>query len=431
MSINYGPISITNGLISNVILRNSTRHWKATNMIYDLGIWESPSLPGNPFSKAGAKTQTIIDAVGPNGTTLPIWKTTGLTSSYGGIYCTTASIDSDKAYRISYWEKRVTNSTGTYGNHYFGLNGYGSPSGVQYLAGSTPITNPYFWYRGYNQLPSGWFLTVAIVQPYTYSGGNHDDSAVWYPDGTKYQNNSYHFKWLPGTTTARPRTLTIYNGNNAAMEHYSCCTKMELIDGTEPPIDDLIHGRTVRIRDAVTQSYVFLFETTQQDNAKERPADTTSLIMDFDIPDITFTSNDTFSISMWVYADSGANPLIQRDGDTSNNLQIELDASNQVIVKQKNGTTFTRGTLTSSTWKHLTVAVNNKVGKLYIDGIQQSSSFTFTNSFNGSGLIRVGRSRYNWTTNIPGHLYNDIKIFDRELPSEEILSIYNATKDLY
>lgn len=77
----------------------------------------------------------------PWGKPTVVWKGT---NTNAGIYYTPFPIDNTKTYRMTWWEKRVTNAAATYGRYYAGLNGYGSVNGVMRVGSTAHNTNPYF-----------------------------------------------------------------------------------------------------------------------------------------------------------------------------------------------------------------------------------------------------------------------------------------------
>ncbi|MFA5131424.1 MAG: LamG domain-containing protein [Patescibacteria group bacterium] len=213
------------------------------NLTLNYRVWKDGQTGSiGTFALYGAANSRVI-AADPWGREVPVWKS-GIT---GGIYNSAIPIDNTKLYRMSWWEKRVTNAGATSARYYAGLNGYGSVSGVINLAAGTYNTNPYFWSTNTvpseAQLPVGqWVLVVAHVFPYTYTGTTrHPDSGVYKTSGF-FANTTVDFKWAPETTTARGRTLAVYQGNDANIVHYTVYPRFDVVDGTEPSVQDLLNG---------------------------------------------------------------------------------------------------------------------------------------------------------------------------------------------
>jgi len=426
MGGSIGPIIILDGMVS-LFDTNNQNNKRNVPLIYDTSIWENGSLPGTPFGKVGVAIQTMENHTDPWGNTQPIWKTTnGTGSQYGGIYMSSRTVNPKKLYRLSYWENRVFNGPGeTYGRHYFGCNGYGSPNGIGNLSNTTPNTNPYFWSTSYNRLPiNSWFLISGHIHPYTYtSTDEHPNSGRWNVDGTKIGNISTDYRMFEGTTSIRPRSLTTYYAKDTTSIHHSLYPRMDVVDGTEPSIDDLLHNRTHRMVDAYSKKNIFVNKSCY-DNSKlsfnNKKENTINL------GDVGVLGN-TFSIGAWVYSDSFSstyNPIICRDGNTNNNFSFGFNTNGSVKINQLNGTSFNRGSCSVDTWYHIVVSINNLVGKLYINGVQQGVSFTFTNSFNDTGNIKIGTcGSYYYNGNV-----NLSQIYNRGLNNDEINQNFNSTR---
>jgi hypothetical protein len=160
-----------------------------------------------------------------------------------GIYHSAQAIDNTKLYRMSWWEKRVTNAEATYARYYAGLNGYGSVNGVRNLSNGAYNTNPYFWSANHSSLTEDqWFLVVGHVFPYSHTGtSKHPDSGRYTINGL-IGATSADYKWAPETATARSRTLSVYQGNDPGVVHYTVYPRLDVVDGTEPSIQELLNG---------------------------------------------------------------------------------------------------------------------------------------------------------------------------------------------
>ena len=434
MGSTIGPNIVINGLVSLFDTTN-VKNLLNKSLLYDTSTWSSGSLPGSPFS-AWASHNSIINATDPWGDTNEIWQAGGGTtgqpnsdySAQGGIYCSTRPIKSTDLYRMSYWENRKTNTTGTYGRYYFGCNGYGAVSGIGNLGSGTANTNPYFWSTAHTGLPIDiWFLVVGHIHPYTYTSyAEHVDSGRWNVDGTKIGNINTDYKFLEGTTSVRPRTLTTYYAKDTTTLHHSLYPRMDLVDGTEPSLDDLLHNRPHRMIDSFSKKNVFVNKTSYDAELLTFDISNEDTVNLGDIEDL----GDSFTMGAWVYVDSFSstfNPILSRDGNTLNNFSFGFNINGKIKISQYGGSSFNRGSISSEQWYHIMVSMDNKVGTLYINGISQSTSFTFPNSFSDVGDIKVGAmntSYFNGNINLT-HIYN------RSLSSSEILRNYNSSKSKF
>ena len=229
-----GNLNINNGIIE-------TKH---KPLIMDYTIWEDGQTGTiGSFGQYSSNNQRVR-GLDPWGNETILWQGISLEGSTAGtgIYHSAVPIDNTKTYRMSWWEKRVTNATATYARYYAGLNGYGSVAGVGNLTNETPNTNPYFWNTSHTGLTEGeWFLVVGHVHPYTYTGATHSDSGRYNFQG-KIGNIATDYRWLPETTTARSRTLMIYTPNAGGVIHQTAYPRMDICDGTEPSLQDLLNG---------------------------------------------------------------------------------------------------------------------------------------------------------------------------------------------
>lgn len=231
---------------------NSIIQTKHTALHMDYTIWEDGQTGSiGDFSTYSSNNERVID-VDPWGKQTVVWQgisTNGSTTGTG-IYYNPKPVDNTKLYRMTWWEKRVTNGDATYGRYYAGLNAYGTTSGVWNLTSDTYNTNPYFWSTSHLGLPVGeWFLVVGHIWPHTYTAGvTHQDSGRYFTDGTKIGSINTDYRWAPDTITGRSRTLMIYQPASTIdpVIHQTCYPRMDIIDGTEPSLDDLIAGHDSR-----------------------------------------------------------------------------------------------------------------------------------------------------------------------------------------
>lgn len=235
--------AVTNGLIAHFPFDGTIKGYNA-NPIMDYSIWKDGQTGSiGDFTQYSSNNRRVT-APDPWGKQTVVWESYSIEGSTasGGIYYKAFPIDNTKMYRMSWWEKRVTNASGTYANYYAGLNGYGSVNGVFRVGSTSPNTNPYFWSCSYSSLIEGeWFLVVGHVHPVGYTGGTHPDSGRYNPSG-RIGNISYDYVWMPETTTARSRNLALYQPNSVGMLHHTVYPRIDICDGTEPSIQDLLNG---------------------------------------------------------------------------------------------------------------------------------------------------------------------------------------------
>jgi len=239
---------VSTGDISNIQSSQVTINGNLTSMgtdynLLDYSIWEAGQTGAIGIFGVYSTGNSRILAEDPWGEEAVVWKSV----PNAGIYCSAQAIDNTKLYRMSWWEKRVENATATYARYYAGLNGYGSVNGVAYRSTGAINTNPYFWNSSAvptsADLPAGeWILVVGHVWPAgSGTGSNHPDSGRYKVTG-RFGNISYDYVFLPETTSARSRTLSVYQANDPNVLHYTVYPRLDIVDGTEPTIAELLSG---------------------------------------------------------------------------------------------------------------------------------------------------------------------------------------------
>lgn len=187
---------------------------------------------------------SIIEGPDPFGNSTAIWRTLNNdvgSDADGGWDGSSFAIDNTKLYRFSVWVKRRVLGNGTF---YFGCHGFGTTNGVYYNTdGTTLDTNPYFTARAWSGLPMDeWVLVVGHIWPYTNtSTSNHVDSGYYNTAGVKIANISRDFRWHSASTSSNHRTY-LYYSTDATTDQEWCYPRVDLCDGTEPSISDLLSG---------------------------------------------------------------------------------------------------------------------------------------------------------------------------------------------
>jgi len=238
----------------NFSIYNEINQTKYKPLIMNYTIWangQSGSI--SPFTRYGENANnTRILEKDPWGKETVVWKSAPLTTTTSaGIYFNEFSIDNTKMYRASWWEKRVTNGSATACTYYAGLNGYGATNGVYNRLTGALNTNPYFWNTSalptQAQLPlNTWVLIVAHIWPAgSGTGSNHSDSGRYRTNGTKAAINQ-DFVWHADSTTGRSRSITVYQANATDVVHLSVYPRMDIVDGTEPSLNELLLGHDSR-----------------------------------------------------------------------------------------------------------------------------------------------------------------------------------------
>lgn len=240
-SLNERTPSIRSGLVKSFLFDNSylgrqnrnlldTNQWKlGTN-----GTQGNFSLNGN----ASVDINTIIMYENPWGFKEPTWASLSndpASDGDGGWNVYNKTIDPTKKYRLSVWVKRENVGNGTI---YFGCQG----NVVSNLGSTTANANPYFtnFGPGFTAANENYVLMVGYIYPHNYTGSADLTSGVYNTSGTRLAGMN-EFKWMPNATVGGHRTYLFYS-TSTTERVYWVRPRMEVCDGTESTIEDLLLG---------------------------------------------------------------------------------------------------------------------------------------------------------------------------------------------
>lgn len=154
-----------------------------------------------------------------------------------------------------------------------------------------------------------------------------------------------------------------------------------------------------------------------------------------DIICTTNTNNNIqlFTISLWFKSTNSGFLFGQNNGQCSHgglwdrNLSILPNGNLEFYIF--NGSqqyTTAIGNYKDNNWHNVVVNLSNNGTKIYIDGILSSQNSTITTAQNYLGYWRVGGLQTGGNNTIIGNI-DDIAIWDRELTSSEISTIYQES----
>ena len=442
-----GPNIERDGLVFGYDADNrSVRFYKGQPLLYSTSDWSTDLSQGTSAFSAWAGGNTRTTSTDPWGNQSVMWKssTENSSASRGGLYGKTVSIDNTKLYRISYWENRVTNNNATYGRYYLGCHGYGSVTGVGTLGSGTANTNPYFYSTNRNGVPiNTWVLVVGHIHPHEYSStAEHVDSGRWLVNGTKYGNINTDYKWLPQTTSGRPRSLAIYQGNVSGMIHHTIHPRMDLCDGTEPSLSDLIEGKHHKLTN---------IKSKQEINVDNMSFDSTGHpVFDGTDDHITGTlsingNGAPHTVEMIFSSNTNqANIGSRKDPFTIGNSSLGQYSALDVNTTYMNwyfysqDTSFTNSpTMVANQFYHIVLSYaggqsTNVNKKVWINGIAQtlSAGSTSISALPDNPSFSIGRDRGRNTAYWPGKI-PVFKVYNRALSSSEVQQNYNAYKNRF
>ena len=467
------------------------------------GISQNSSLYGSSgFNINGSNDETVrFLSDDPFGYTQSvIWKsnsadaadgrtvsgTTSLASAGdGGWDGTRFSINPTKMYRFSVWTKRDAMTIGTTysGNFYFGVYNYGSDFSLHTVWSTigTTTSNPYFHVSS-NPYPSTlasinppnlgglnvWTLVVGHVWPAGTATGslvvgsnvnglalnyNHKDSGIWTRAGGKVGNTNSDWIWSATASDATLRTYLYYSSDVTATQSF-VYPRVDLIDGTEPTIQQLLTGAEP-VKNLITNgsnAYSTSLNDIVYSNSTNFSNEKNGCIIFDPIKrnNIQGTISNTFSVysaSIWfntagnIVAGSTGTTLFQFRVGTSYVLDLYLGevtglATNEVITLATNTerTAVTDITITGNTWNNIIINWESTSYAIYLNGVKQiTTSGTSTNvSLNNFVNYLVIGARLDMVSNTFGVYFNgkisSFAVWQKNLSAAEILTIYTKGK---
>lgn len=255
MGTSAGP---KNNLSSNLVFAldaadtNTITRWSTFK---NMSTWSAGSGGASGYSQNGNTGENErVWATDPWGNSALVWETraSGDGGADGGWNADGFGIDNTKLYRASIWVKRTSSSAG--GTFYLGTNGGGQC--VLRLSDGGEECNPYWHCGGTSGLAQNqWYLVVGHCFPYTYnSSAGHPDTGFWTIDNGGQKVGSINgcnigadCKSGPSTTSLNHRTYHYYCGDSTTrLQFYD--PRVDLVDGTEPKIRELLKGPTAATR---------------------------------------------------------------------------------------------------------------------------------------------------------------------------------------
>jgi hypothetical protein len=386
----------------------------------------------------------------------------------GGFYTAYFPVDRTKLYRFSVWVNRVAaTETGTV---YFGPQ---LPSGpLTTKSTGAANTNPYFATPGpidaaFAGKTNTWVLVAGHIHPNgTATGAQHPNSG-WYTrtgGGNTYAPITEDFIWGSDATSSLLRTF-LYGSDIAGTEIRFVRPRIDLVDGSEPSIEDLLNNTPETIYD--------LSGKGRNGFAVSKPLYTASSggFWQFDGRNSVITtgtvqewgSSGNHTWEAWLYNPNGtSDPLVlvggrmyAGTGDTVSApyFGYPTSTSDHFTYNINIGGTRVGGglgtTISFSRWNHLVVVTqylpntNTSEVKIYLNGVLVKTN-TFSGKSNAFGNRIVLGNRANTTLlrlnlgyNSSGGsaFYNggisSFRSYSRDLSSQEVLQNFNSTRSRF
>jgi len=213
----------------------------ATNLLNPETEWTVGTGSVGDWTAAGIVAENSRQILAnPYGDNAVIWVGENIESALGfdgGYQRPIASVDPTKLYRVSFWLKKVDPTDGHILWQFW--NGVTRP-----ILGTSVNLND-IYYNSLSNFPSEWVLFVTYIHPYTATLSDAISAKGCYTtDGTKLSVDPINeFRWKDASDTALYMREGFYNDptdNNEEVHLWD--PRVEVVDGTEPSIADLLGG---------------------------------------------------------------------------------------------------------------------------------------------------------------------------------------------
>jgi hypothetical protein len=451
MSLTHGINRTTDSLVVSLDAANVKSNRGRRSLIN----WESWTVStgpviGYPVNGTAAESQRIADT-DPFGDSNIVWGSypLGNNNACGGWDGTYFNIDNTKTYRFTVWVRRT--SAAATGTFYFGLQTNGTGSTIHLSTGLTE-GNPYWSYPSATSLTQNlWYLYVGHIYPFNYTGTTaHPDSGYYTIASGKIGANNGNVpndvRFPVNSTQAYSRVYHYYaTDTTSRLQFYQ--PRVDLVDGTEPTILELLSNAGSKVKDLTGSGYDGIMYSSVTYNSVS-PASFGFNGLAGSGSNITVTpysiSSSDYTIEAWAYwtrptAASEAIVAFQ-NGGYANGLFTQYGATGA----QGNKIWFCAGYLglggsldlqyvvegttafPTNTWTHV-VGVRSGVNlSLYVNGVLNATKvapgvINQTTSYMHIGHMRA--SQHEFLGNIA-----KVNLYIKALTATEVLQNYTATR---
>jgi hypothetical protein len=352
----------------------------------------------------------------------------------GGWVTSQFPIDCTKMYRYSQWMKvTVSGSSNSSGNQYLGIYAYNSAAtnvGVQSKVAGTTSTNFYLFSGNINR-QGEWVLVVGHVWPYaTTTGGSvYTDTGIYNTAGTKVWAQTTDCVWLTTASVSAAHRSYLYYSGNTAQYMYWTQPRVDLIDGNQLSLTELINNAPTKLNDLSRNNNICYKLNDPAFSATAKGAMIFNGVgTQLQIPygngyDPTLSS---LTIEAWVKSNiaSGQRMWLGWNGDTyvERRLYSGLNTSTVNNMGIQNAA-WDSGIPPDTNWHHQVLVIDSSASSIsaYDNGSYvQNKTFT---SYSISGNFMIGGNSSYWL----GYI-GLVNFYNRILTPSEILQNYNATK---
>ena len=445
MAASLGPNLTRDGLVLSYDF--SDRNTYLPYSLINMSTWTVGAGSATGYGENGdaVNENQRFSGTNPWGDTDIIWGSfpSGNGNADGG-WVTSANYSIDKAnmYRFSVWVRRTSSTTG--GTAYFGCNAWDSGQYIKRTSDSVDEPNPYWYYANIGDFTQNtWYLLVGHLYPYnTNYTGRHPNSGLYNINnpvkiGDIGGNTAGgDFKFASTSTYLLQRVFHYYCGDSTSrLQWYD--PRVDLIDGTEPTIYELVTRSAVKTRDMTNNSYNGIYNnkpTYTINNKGEFSFNGTNQYIDCgnvlaSLTDVTLECFVKFGTQTQLYGG-----IISKTLSNANGWELRVSASTSTTTSLDfryvgDSASIGFGALTNGVWYHLVGTGTNGSQKSYINGVQAyTNNIALSPSANSNSLLIAKLAYASYHVNMT---MGFAKIYNRVLSAAEILQNYNSTKSKF
>ena len=454
MGISYNPRITTSGLILNLDAGNNKSAKGVSKNILSWNDWitdtsdeitSTGSWPG--YTRNGeVGINTRITDTNPFNAQDIVWDVSNqdVTSDDDGGWNTTEfSIDPTKTYRFSVWMRRKTVGDGSF---YLGPHSNWGAVAGQYIlnrSNSAENINPYFAATSWPGSANQWLLIVGHVWAAgSGSGAVHVDSGIYNTSGTKISSTT-DYMWAPTNTTSFQRCY-LYYSINPATNQQMYQPRVEICDGNEPTISELINNAGNKWLDTSSNRYTGTVFNNTTYSSSSYVFNGSSSYIGLASPSSrwNWTPSNQYSFEMWVNSSDTVGQYFSKpwNGNGEYNYQASHNSWFTSVGNQSHSQSFT--SLATGTWQHAVFIVNATQKAVYRNGVLDAAfaNHSITNTTPTSGnngedlalmtLYPYGQAAGSWpqTTHAISGRMPIFRAYDRVLTAGEVFQNYQAMR---
>jgi len=429
------------------------------------------SYPSGYSINGSISNNSIISSINPWGYEEFVWDTknhntpTKTSWANGGFDVVPRfTVDNTKTYRFSIWVNRKV--LGTDGRFYlgtYGRNSAGTNVGlIQRISGAND-TNPYFAYptpqsSAFSGKQNQWILVVGHIHPAGSGvGSDHPNSGYYVRSGSgltyaslRLANNNGmgDFVFRTDTQNVAFRTYLYYCTDNTVVQQ-TMRPRIDLVDGTEPTIEELLNNQDRTIYDASPNGKNFVATNFPIWSSENRGVLTFSGRRDtLSAANLNVPNPNTMTFEAWINPTSVPSGMFMGFGglpyfttDYGNSYFLSLNISGRQVAYSN----IASGKILPNSWHHLATTIEPNDGgvliKSYYNGELVDTRREIGNHVLESGNVFCLGDRFPSSGWFPPHMdggdyaYNgkisNARVYSRTLTPIEIKQNFNSLRNRF